>query len=246
MKTNFTMMGAALALLASPAFAGPSNLEDYDAVLDARFSINLAQTNNFFVDRVEPVSEVVDGPVAVEPLQVVPQKFSITSNTLLRGGGYPKTARTFFVFSAGGPYLIEGGLVVADQETGEIYGQIAQCATISIGSLMDGPGGFTGLFEENRGRLSLTTNMLFNFYLDGIEFSCVALVKLDSSLSRNSVRIQFNTASGLVGDSGGDMRYNTAMPADSALEMTPMMFPVIVTGGRINARGTMTGLAIPD
>lgn len=239
-------MGAALALLATPAFAGPSNLADYDAVLDARFSINLAQTNNFLVRAIEPVSEVVDGPVAVEPLQVVPQKFSITSNTLLRAGGYPKTARTFFVFSAGGPYQIEGALLIADQQTGEVYDQIAECTTISIGSLIDGPGAFAGLFEENRGRMSLTTNMIFDFYLDGIQFSCVALVKLDSSQSRESVRIQFNTASGLVGDSGGDTLYNTDMPAGPAPEMVRMMFPVIVTGGRISARGSLTAPAIPD
>lgn len=229
MKKKFTLLVAGLSLIASSAYAALDNLENYDAVLETRFSLTLEQGNGFFRDAKPPQSEPVAEVQAIEVGPPQPFVASISSNTLLRNGGYPRRSRVFFVFQSQGFFELSGRIVIANPETGEIYQQVAEAQTISIQGLMDDFQSFVGVFEDRRGRTSLTTNMAFLFDLDGIQFTCIGLVEINSSQRGNTARVQLRNRN-LVGDGGGG--YQMMRGGGS----------VIVTRGRISARGTVDNI----
>lgn len=236
MKIKIVSILAGLSLLSSSAFATLDNLSNYDAAVEAQFSFQLSQTNTLpFVDTAPAVRAEQQ-----EKLPERLQNLRVGSRTFLRNGEFPKTARVFFVFSAEGAFTINGKLVVAEPSTGMIYSQIADASSVSVDALAnDFPSDFFGLLEESRGRMSLTTNMIFDFNLNGIQFTCLALVDVKSKQYGDAAFVSLRSGA-LVGD-GGDM-YALGKPAQDVQLAVPMSrgFPVIVTRGQISARGITT------
>lgn len=202
-------------LLAPMAFGQLGSLSDYDGVLQTKFALKVSEPD--FLDAAEEglVDQVADEPRA----------FTLTSGSLIREYGLPGTARVYWVFNFDGP-LIQGGLVVANRETGEIHSLIAEATQIGLDDFIDnGAESDAGAFDDKGIDAWMAASFALRFDIDGLKLSTRAHMKLQFIQVRNISFLRMSSVAGLFGDGSFD--------DDSRL---------IVTGGSISASGIIANL----
>ncbi len=190
-----------IALLASLAFGQQGSLSDYDGVLQAKFALELSPADS-------------EGEA---------QAFSLTSGDLVHEYGLPGTTRVYWVFDFDG-LLIQGGLVLADSETGKIHSMLADATQLSLNDFTD-EDGESGDFEDGGADSMLSANYRLLFDIDGLQLAATTLMEFQFTQARNVSFLRLVSIAGVMGDGVFD-------------DQTP----VSVTGGSISASGIIANL----
>ena len=156
-------------MLAAPMALGQlGSLSDYDGVLQAKFAFRISEA--------EPEADS--------------QGFTLTSSSLIREYALPGKARVYWVMDFDGP-LIEGGLVVADSETGKIHSLIAEATQTERQESLDGNGADDGDW--------MAANFVLYFDIDGLEFTARAPMQFQFIQGRNISFLRMTSAGELIG-----------------------------------------------
>ena len=160
------------------AFGQLGSLGDFDGVLQAKFALVISE-----MDAADPDADA--------------ETFTLTSGALIREYDLPGTARVYWVFDFDGPH-IQGGLVVADSETGEIHALIAEATQVSLNDFVDEGGAETGA------QAWLTANYAIHFDIDGLQLSTQALMKFQFVQANHFSLLRMSSIAGPVGEGAFD------------------------------------------
>ena len=193
-----------IAMLAPLAFGQMGSLSDHDGVLQAKFALELSKPN----------AEAEE-----------PETLSLTSGDLVHEYGFPKTARVYWVFNFDG-LRIQGGLVVADSDTGKIHATIAKATQLSLNDFLDDSAALDAeAFEDSGMDSMLSADYRLSFDLDGLQVSVSALIEFEFTQARNVSFLRLVSVGGMHGEGMFDDQSR-----------------VTVTGGGITASGIIANL----
>lgn len=189
-------------MLTPLAFGQLGRLSDFDGALQTKFALEISE-------------------VAGEN----PESFTLSSNALIREYALPGTVRIYWVFDFDGP-LIDGGLVIADRETGKIHEVIAKATQISTHEFIgEGVDSDTAIHQDRGVEAFPAANFALVFEMDGLELSIRSLMKFQFIQVRNFSLLRMSSVAGVAGEGALD-------------DQSPLM----VTGGTISAGGTVANL----
>ena len=202
MLRSLQILFIGIAMLAPLAFGQLGSLSDYDGVLQAKFALKISESD----------------PEAAEP-----EAMTLTSAALIREYDLPATARVFWVLDFS-EALIQGGLVLADGESGEIYSVIAEATQVDLQASLDGNEAAVDFGQDGVDDW-MSANFVLHFDIDGLELSARAPMKFQYIESRKVSFLRMVSAGGLVGE--GVLDDQTRLS---------------VTGGNLSASGIIANL----
>ena len=199
MLKSLKILMLGMILLAPMAYGQLGRLADFDGVLQAKFALKISEADE-------------DGWAE--------ENLTLTSSSVIREYALPNSARAYWVFDFADP-RVQGGLVLADRKTGEIYAVIAEAKQLAPEEVADGDEEVAGFGDIGIGAF-LTARFELRFDIDGLEVSARPLIEFQFIEGGNVSFLRMNSLGALVGE--GTFHDGT---------------PLMVTDGLISASGTI-------